>query len=270
MGYTEPSMEIFAFHPGLNKWVEIGNSGMFRPEMLLPMGLPEDVNVIAWGLSLERPTMIKYHIDNIRDLVGHKVDLNMVQSNPLCRLETADTADQRRIDALSNRWDKISSRVEVLKRRVEQMVGPMQEGSASQNRATRSGGASGDLVIHCPPSSPPLSLAALLPMIRKEVGEVFTSHHCHSSINSTNLNASKKLFPACKVERNKAKLKLTVIQTDTTSLRLALGTGGGVLGEANLLRYIGFSCWQTPGDESPDSPCGWESQLLGRLQPLHS
>ena len=39
---------------GLNKWVEIGNSGMFRPEMLLPMGLPEDVNVIAWGLSLER------------------------------------------------------------------------------------------------------------------------------------------------------------------------------------------------------------------------
>ena len=31
------SMEIFAFHPGLNKWVEIGNSGMFRPEMLLPM-----------------------------------------------------------------------------------------------------------------------------------------------------------------------------------------------------------------------------------------
>ena len=27
---------------------------MFRPEMLLPMGLPEDVTVIAWGLSLER------------------------------------------------------------------------------------------------------------------------------------------------------------------------------------------------------------------------
>ena len=39
---------------GLQKWVEIGNSGVFRPEMLLPMGLPEDVSVIAWGLSLER------------------------------------------------------------------------------------------------------------------------------------------------------------------------------------------------------------------------
>ena len=95
--------------------------------------LSEDVNVIAWGLSLERPTMIKYHIDNIRDLVGHKVglnvvfiqiqiliiiiifpviimmilmkvDLNMVQSNPLCRLETADTAEERRVAALSKRF----------------------------------------------------------------------------------------------------------------------------------------------------------------------
>lgn len=27
---------------------------MFRPEMLLPMGLPEDVNVAGYGLSLER------------------------------------------------------------------------------------------------------------------------------------------------------------------------------------------------------------------------
>ena len=44
------------------------------------------MNVIAWGLSLERPTMIKYGINNIRDLVGHKVDLDMVQKNPLCRI----------------------------------------------------------------------------------------------------------------------------------------------------------------------------------------
>jgi phenylalanyl-tRNA synthetase alpha chain len=42
------------FHLGLKRWVEIGNSGVFRPEMLLPMGLPSDVSVIAWGLSLER------------------------------------------------------------------------------------------------------------------------------------------------------------------------------------------------------------------------
>ncbi|PNI51157.1 FARSA isoform 3 [Pan troglodytes] len=85
--YTEPSMEVFSYHQGLKKWVEVGNSGVFRPEMLLPMGLPENVSVIAWGLSLERPTMIKYGINNIRELVGHKVNLQMVYDSPLCRLD---------------------------------------------------------------------------------------------------------------------------------------------------------------------------------------
>ena len=59
---------------------------MFRPEMLLPMGLPPDVRVIAWGLSLERPTMIKYKIENIRDLFGHKADLARQRNAPICRV----------------------------------------------------------------------------------------------------------------------------------------------------------------------------------------
>ncbi|KAM3269720.1 hypothetical protein P3S67_030602 [Capsicum chacoense] len=50
------------------------------------MGLPEDVRVIAWGLSLERPTMILYGIDNIRDLFGPKVDLSLIKRNPICWL----------------------------------------------------------------------------------------------------------------------------------------------------------------------------------------
>jgi len=87
--YTEPSMEIFGYHPDLKKWTEIGNSGMFRPEMLAPMGLPENVRVIAWGLSLERPTMIKYRIKNIRDLFGHKVEMARTRTAPICRFEEA-------------------------------------------------------------------------------------------------------------------------------------------------------------------------------------
>ncbi|XP_056366187.1 phenylalanine--tRNA ligase alpha subunit [Oenanthe melanoleuca] len=85
--YTEPSMEVFSYHEGLKKWVEVGNSGVFRPELLLPMGLPENVSVIAWGLSLERPTMIKYGIKNIRELMGHRVNLQMVYDSPMCRLD---------------------------------------------------------------------------------------------------------------------------------------------------------------------------------------
>lgn len=83
--YTEPSLEIFAYHPGLKKLVEIGNSGMFRPEMLEPMGLPKNVRVLGWGLSLERPTMIRYGISNIRDLLGHKVPLEMIERSSAVR-----------------------------------------------------------------------------------------------------------------------------------------------------------------------------------------
>ncbi|RWA10997.1 hypothetical protein EKO27_g4136 [Xylaria grammica] len=87
--YTEPSMEIFSYHPGLGKIVEIGNSGIFRPEMLEAMGLPKEMRVYGWGLSLERPTMIRYGINNIRDLLGHKVDLSFVQKNPAVQLDKA-------------------------------------------------------------------------------------------------------------------------------------------------------------------------------------
>jgi phenylalanyl-tRNA synthetase alpha chain len=100
--YTEPSMEIFGFHPGLNKWIEIGNSGVFRPEMLLPMGLPEDVRVIAWGLSVERPTMLLYGISNIRELFGAKMDVSHHKVNPVAwyrdarRTEKTDADKQER------------------------------------------------------------------------------------------------------------------------------------------------------------------------------
>jgi len=83
--YTEPSMEIFSYSKDLGKWIEVGNSGIFRPEMLEPMGLPSDVRVIAWGLSLERPTMIKYGLKNIRGLVGPKMQLGIIRSNGIAR-----------------------------------------------------------------------------------------------------------------------------------------------------------------------------------------
>jgi len=82
--YTEPSLEMYGYHPQLKKWMELGNSGIFRPEMLRPMGLPEDVNVIAWGFGLERPTMIHYNLRNIRELFGHKVSLSSTKKNKIC------------------------------------------------------------------------------------------------------------------------------------------------------------------------------------------
>jgi phenylalanyl-tRNA synthetase alpha chain len=49
--------------------------------MLEPMGFEKDVSVIAWGLSLERPTMIYYNVANIRDLFGSKVALSTIKDN---------------------------------------------------------------------------------------------------------------------------------------------------------------------------------------------
>ncbi|KAH9579005.1 Phenylalanyl-tRNA synthetase [Trypanosoma melophagium] len=83
--YTEPSMEIFGWHKQLRRWIEVGNSGLFRPEMLEPLGFDEDVTVMAWGLSLERPTMIKYGLSSIHELFGHKVDLRFIKKSKLMR-----------------------------------------------------------------------------------------------------------------------------------------------------------------------------------------
>ena len=74
------SLYLVSYHEGLKKWVEIGNSGMFRPEMLLPMGLPEDVRVIAWGLSLERYakdfTVVAYGVFGLELYVANPLEKN--------------------------------------------------------------------------------------------------------------------------------------------------------------------------------------------------
>ena len=85
--YTEPSMEIFGWSTERNDWIEVGNSGVFRPEMLEPMGLPKNVKVIAWGLGLERPCMIATKVKDIRELFGPRVDINMVRTFPIVRYD---------------------------------------------------------------------------------------------------------------------------------------------------------------------------------------
>ncbi|MCD1295013.1 phenylalanine--tRNA ligase subunit alpha [Methanocella sp. CWC-04] len=79
--YTEPSLEIYGRHPRTNRWIEVGNSGMFREEMLAPYGI--DCDVVAWGLALERLMMILYGYEDIRDLHGPLCDINFLRSVPV-------------------------------------------------------------------------------------------------------------------------------------------------------------------------------------------
>jgi len=62
--YTEPSMEVEVFWN--NKWMELGGSGIFRPEVTEPIGIKS--SVLAWGLGLERLAMLKFGLTDIRDL----------------------------------------------------------------------------------------------------------------------------------------------------------------------------------------------------------
>ncbi len=76
--YTEPSFELFGRHPETDELIEIGNSGLFRPEMLDPLGVEADV--MAWGLALERLQMLATGAEDIRDVHGTLVDLEYLRT----------------------------------------------------------------------------------------------------------------------------------------------------------------------------------------------
>ncbi|RME54277.1 phenylalanine--tRNA ligase subunit alpha [Candidatus Woesearchaeota archaeon] len=63
--FTEPSVQMSAKHPELG-WVEFGGAGLFRPEMVEPLGV--NVPVMAWGLGIDRLAMFKLGINDIRYL----------------------------------------------------------------------------------------------------------------------------------------------------------------------------------------------------------
>ena len=81
--YTEPSFEIFGEHPETGEQIEIGNSGMFRREVVEPHGIDDDVEVMAWGLALERLLMLIYGFEDIRDVHGTLCDLELLREVPV-------------------------------------------------------------------------------------------------------------------------------------------------------------------------------------------
>ena len=74
--YTEMSLEGEVWDEERGEWVELVGAGMFRPEVVKPL-LGKDVNVLAWGPSLERVVMMRYGIRDIRQLYWN--DLKMLR-----------------------------------------------------------------------------------------------------------------------------------------------------------------------------------------------
>ncbi len=75
--YTEPSLEIEVLYHG--KWLELGGAGIFRPEVLEPLGI--EYPVLAWGLGLERLAMITLGLRDIREL--YISDIDWLRNAPL-------------------------------------------------------------------------------------------------------------------------------------------------------------------------------------------
>jgi phenylalanyl-tRNA synthetase alpha chain len=69
--FTEPSVELSAYKKGYG-WIEFGGSGIFRPEVTMPLGI--SVPVIAWGLGIDRLFMMKAGVDDIRELFSKNLD----------------------------------------------------------------------------------------------------------------------------------------------------------------------------------------------------
>jgi phenylalanyl-tRNA synthetase alpha chain len=58
-------------HPHLG-WIELGGSGIFRPEVTKPMGI--DVPVLAWGLGIDRMAMMHLGLNDLRELFSLDVE----------------------------------------------------------------------------------------------------------------------------------------------------------------------------------------------------
>jgi phenylalanyl-tRNA synthetase alpha chain len=63
--FTEPSLEVLIYKD--NKWLEILGAGMVHPNVLKNCNINSDIySGFAFGLGIERITMIKYNINDIR------------------------------------------------------------------------------------------------------------------------------------------------------------------------------------------------------------
>jgi phenylalanyl-tRNA synthetase alpha chain len=80
--YTEPSLQSMVYIDKIGKWIELFGMGMFRPEVTQSIGMAN--NVLAWGGGLERIAMIRYGLDDVRELYDNK--LSWLRTQLICPL----------------------------------------------------------------------------------------------------------------------------------------------------------------------------------------
>lgn len=80
--YTEPSVQSTVYVPEMKAWIELCGMGIFRPEVLKPLGIKYPV--LAWGGGLERLIMLKLGVDDMRYLYRNDLSwLRRIVCRPL-------------------------------------------------------------------------------------------------------------------------------------------------------------------------------------------
>ncbi|VFJ12777.1 phenylalanine--tRNA ligase subunit alpha [Candidatus Nitrosocosmicus franklandus] len=79
--YTEPSLQSMVFNDKLNKWIELFGMGIFRSEVTKPLGFKNPV--LAWGGGFERLAMLRFGLDDIRELYSN--NLSWLKSVAKCQ-----------------------------------------------------------------------------------------------------------------------------------------------------------------------------------------
>ncbi|MFL6496438.1 MAG: phenylalanine--tRNA ligase subunit alpha [Nitrososphaera sp.] len=80
--YTEPSLQSMVYNERLERWIELFGMGIFRPEVTKPLGIKN--RVLAWGGGLERIAMLRFELDDVRELYRNK--LAWLRGVPKCQL----------------------------------------------------------------------------------------------------------------------------------------------------------------------------------------
>ena len=79
LGQVSPSMSTLIYVDKFKQWIEMGGSGIFRPEVTLPFCVKE--KVLAWGQGLDRLVMLKLDLDDIREV--YSTDINRLRNTPV-------------------------------------------------------------------------------------------------------------------------------------------------------------------------------------------
>jgi phenylalanyl-tRNA synthetase alpha chain len=80
--YTEPSLQSMVYNEKFDKWIELFGMGILRPEVTMPLGIKNPV--LAWGGGFERLAMIRFNLDDIRELYSN--NLAWLKGVPKCLL----------------------------------------------------------------------------------------------------------------------------------------------------------------------------------------